>query len=103
MSEPFVKDAFAGVDKEAARTTVLRAGEMALTLTATDGDYPHSLRQTARAMMGLDRLLRALAKEVAPKDRLEPVITRVTVLDQKLQIVVRVQPAPRRTRRKAAS
>ncbi len=84
----------------ATREAVTSRSEMGLTLTEVEGEF-HDLRSVAKAFSAFDGLLRAIAKEVAPKERIEPVVVRLDLLDEKLRVTVRLVGAkPRRRKSK---
>jgi len=84
-----------------AKNAILHQGELSLMLTVKEGE-PITLRDVTRAWSALDGLLRAIAKEIAPTERLVPVVVRVDLLDERLRLTVRIQPDAPAKRRKAA-
>lgn len=82
-----------------ARDTIMRRGDMSITLTLAEGQTTFDLRMVAGAMKALDRLLRAVAKEVSPAERLEPVIVRVDILEPSLRLYVTMRPVPKGAKR----
>jgi hypothetical protein len=82
------------------RQTVARR-ELQVTLTATEGEWPHDVRDVARTLSALDRLLRTTAKHIDPAAKVKVVLTRVDILDDDVRLTVRVDPVAPRVRRRA--
>ena len=87
------------LDPETMRDTVLHKGDMTLTLILAEGQKTFDLRAVAGAMKALDGLLRAVAKEVAPAERVEPVIVRMDILEPQLRLTVTMRPVPKGAKR----
>ena len=87
------------LDPETMRDAVLHKGDMTLILTLAEGQKTFDLRMVAGAMKALDGLLRAVAKEVAPAERLEPILTRLDILEPALRFTVTMRAAPKGARR----
>lgn len=98
-----VGSAIASQDSDEVRQRILHKGELALSLRATEGEWPHEVRTVARALSALDGLLREIAKSVAPTEKLTVVLVRVDILDEVIKFTVRVDPARPRRRRKVAA